>query len=120
LVVDDEDSIRVLIRHTLGQDYDVTLCESGREALDLLASREFDLVLCDLRLRDVSGREVYAWVRNNRRNLQDRFMVITGDTHGEESRSFLDEFGTPCLTKPFDLDDLATRVRECLGGGGSA
>ncbi len=115
LVVDDEDSIRVLVSHALREDHEVTACEGGRQAIQALETGEFDAVLCDLRLRDVPGREVYAWVRANRPALSRRFMVITGDTHGDEGRTFLEEFRTPCITKPFDLDDLKLRVRELVG-----
>lgn len=115
LIVDDEDSIRVLVTHALREDHDVTACEGGREAIQTLESREFDAVLCDLRLRDLPGREVYAWLRTHRPAMARRFMVITGDTHGDEGRTFLEEFRTPCVTKPFDLDDLRQRVKDLVG-----
>ena len=116
LVVDDEDSIRVLVTHALSDDNDVEACESGRHAIELLAEREFDAILCDLRLRDLSGREIYVWLRANRPALARKFMVITGDTHGDEGKGFLEEFRTPCVTKPFDLDDLKQRVKELVAG----
>ncbi|MCE9583223.1 MAG: response regulator, partial [Planctomycetes bacterium] len=115
LVVDDEDSIRILVNLALQDENEVVTCDCGRRALDLLASQEFDAVLCDLRLRDVAGREIYRWIRANRPALASHFLVITGDTHGDEGRGFLEEFRTPCVTKPFDLDELKTRVRELLG-----
>ncbi|MEK7469486.1 MAG: ATP-binding protein [Planctomycetota bacterium] len=116
LVVDDEESIRVLVNHALREDNDVEVCESGRRALEVLAEREFDAILCDLRLRDLSGREVFLWLRAHRPALARKFMVITGDTHGDEGRGFLEEFRTPCVTKPFDLDDLKVRVQDLVQG----
>ncbi|KAF0245691.1 MAG: two-component system NtrC family sensor [Planctomycetota bacterium] len=114
LVVDDEDSIRVLVTHALRDDNEVEACEGGVRALELLATRDFDAILCDLRLRDLPGREVYAWLRAHRPALARKFLVITGDTHGDEGREFLEEFRTPCVTKPFDLDDLKQRVKELV------
>ncbi|MCC6738400.1 MAG: response regulator [Planctomycetia bacterium] len=116
LVVDDEDSIRILVTHALREDNEVTACDGGRTAIEMLQSREFDAVVCDLRLRDVTGRQVYTWIRANRPALSRRFLVMTGDTHGDEGRTFLEDFQTPCVTKPFDLDELRQRVRELLRG----
>jgi two-component system NtrC family sensor kinase len=115
LVVDDEESIRILAQHALQDEFDVTVCESGKEALARLAAGTFEAVLCDLRLRDITGRDVFAWIRQHRASLASRFLVVTGDTHGQETQDFLSEFGTPCLTKPFDLDDLKKRVKELAG-----
>ncbi|NUN49397.1 MAG: response regulator [Candidatus Brocadiae bacterium] len=115
LVVDDEDSIRILVRHALSADVTLVECDSGAAALSALESGEFDAVLCDLRLRDMSGRDIHAWIRTHREGLLKRFVVLTGDTHGEETLGFLEEFRTPCLTKPFDLDELRERVLSMLG-----
>lgn len=115
LVVDDEDSIRILVTHALREDNEVTACDGGRTAIELLQSREFDAVVCDLRLRDVTGRQVYNWIRANRPLLARRFLVMTGDTHGDEGRGFLEEFRTPCVAKPFDLDELRRCVKDLVG-----
>ncbi|MGD9113294.1 MAG: response regulator, partial [Desulfobacterales bacterium] len=56
LVVDDELSMRELLEYMLTKEgYAVTCAETGRDAIGLLEKNKYDLLLCDIRLGDISG-----------------------------------------------------------------
>ena len=59
LVVDDELNMRELLEYMLNKEgYKVTCAETGREAIKLLGENNFDLLLCDIRLGDITGLDV--------------------------------------------------------------
>src|SRR5580704_17470051 len=70
LVVDDEPVIGSVLRRILGGAHDVTVVEHGRDALSLVdAGADFDAVLCDVVMPDVSGPQVYEAVRERHPRL---------------------------------------------------
>jgi len=63
LVVDDEAAQRQLLTESLNREYDVVAAANGREAIQLLSARSFDLVITDERMPEMSGIELIRWVR---------------------------------------------------------
>ena len=112
LIVDDETQILRAITRAL-KTYDLTTAEHGRQALDILAKGEdFDLILCDLVMRDVSGIDVYRWLMDNRPQLLDRLIFVTAGTFTDELRNFLASVPNPILNKPFDTKTLRWMVAQ--------
>ena len=69
LVVDDELSMRELLEYMLNREgYQVTCAEDGRKAIRLLEKKQYDLLLCDIKLGDISGLDV---LRASQKNSQD-------------------------------------------------
>ncbi|MGD9286920.1 MAG: response regulator, partial [Desulfobacterales bacterium] len=69
LVVDDEISMRELLEYMLNKEgYQVTCAEDGRKAIRLLEKNQYDLLLCDIKLGDISGLDV---LRASKKNNQD-------------------------------------------------
>ena len=64
---------------------------------------EFDVVLLDLRMPDVSGQQVFERWRRDRRELSDRVVFITGDIVSADLQSFLLGTGRPYIAKPFEF-----------------
>ncbi len=107
LVVDDEQSVRVLARRFLVQKgHHVDEAESGEAALHMIEERNYDRVIVDLRMPDLSGEGLYEWLKENRPALADRVIVISGDSANPETAQILARMGKPFLLKPFDLDEL--------------
>jgi CheY-like chemotaxis protein len=115
LVVEDEDLVRTFIKRALmGQGYRVLESRNGVEALDLLERNEqpLDLVVTDLIMPDMGGRELAAQMRQHRPSLPvlytSGYSKETGDS--KESPANAEYF----LGKPFGPSDLARKVREAL------
>ena len=115
LVVDDEPDIAAMLGEILdAAGFRVTVVESGRAALDLLARLHFDLVLSDIRMPDIDGRELWrAVARSGRPSTPIAFM--TGDSLGAAAADFLIEAGCEVLEKPFDPPEVVAFVRRLLG-----
>ena len=79
LVVDDETAIGRTLAIALADECDVKTATSGREALEILRSdQEFDVVLCDLMMPDVSGMDVHERIARDRPDVARRFVFVTG------------------------------------------
>jgi two-component system, NtrC family, sensor kinase len=110
LVVDDEPTIRNAIStyfRSLGHIVDAV--GTGREAVVRVTATDYDALLLDLRLPDITGAEVLHELEVLRRAPQ-RVVFITGDTQSESSRRALEVTGRPVVSKPFLLDELAAVV----------
>lgn len=113
LVIDDEALVLSVIVNALS-DYDVTGSQSGREAIDLIAEGEFDVIVCDLMMPNVTGMDVYEAVVASRPELGDRFIFMSGGTFTERSRAFRRSENRPFLNKPFEMASLAALVASRL------
>ncbi len=112
LVVDDEPHILHYMHATLeGWGHSVEVARDGGRALVQIAADEFDVIITDLRMPDMSGREFYDALRRDRPELIRRIVFSTGDTVRGDTLEFLEAQGRPCLQKPFSLVEL----RQVLG-----
>jgi PAS domain S-box-containing protein len=115
LVVDDERPLATAIARELGARMQVELVHSGGEALRALGRDRYDAVLCDLRMPDLSGAEVYRRTRARDRAQAARFVFITGAAGAAGEAEFLREAGRPVLEKPFGMSELWRTVGAVVG-----
>ena len=116
LVVDDnEDNCYTLTRRLKRQGYDnVATAGHGRQALELLAARPFDLVLLDVMMPDMNGYEVLETMKADP-GLRGIPVVMISALDEVDSVARCIELGADdYLAKPFDPTLLRTRVRDCL------
>lgn len=119
LVIDDEASIRTLLRGVLEQaGHRVVEAHDGREALSLYHKNRPDLVIMDLLMPEVDGLE--ATLQLSREYVDTKIIAMTG---AQGDRNFLDVaqlFGAcRAFEKPFDLQQLLHAVQEELATSGS-
>lgn len=116
LVVDDEPTLR-LIQHRLltNAGMDVVLAANGAEAQAALVRESFDLVISDLRMPgEMDGRDLLAWLAQERPALAARSLLLTGDMGGVASAPLpvpMDRV----VPKPFSSAEYVKRVRQALG-----
>ncbi len=67
----------------------------------------YDLIICDLRMPGLDGRQLYQYVKNKYPELLSRLIFVTGDTLHETTHKFLKECGCPVLIKPFLFEEFA-------------
>jgi two-component system NtrC family sensor kinase len=109
LIVEDEFDVRLILGRALAQvGYHVEAVESAEAAIAELAANCYDLVITDMRMPGMSGRELFEQVRATQPDL--RWVFVTGDTMIVSSETFLKQTGVPFLPKPFSLEELWTIV----------
>jgi DNA-binding response OmpR family regulator len=119
LVVDDEEPIANLILEALAPEgHHVRVARTGNEALDLLTSEPFDLVVADVRMPGLGGMRFHDEMERLRPGISGRLVLMTGDFLGREAKALADRTGADVLLKPFDLSDLRRAVRARLRATG--
>jgi signal transduction histidine kinase len=118
LVVDDEPLIGRVIGTALKSEHEVVAVPHGADALALLEQgHEFDVVLCDVVMPDISGPEFYAKVKDGWPALAARMVFMTGGAFTPRTVEFMKCVPTSVLCKPFALDELRRVVREHISDG---
>lgn len=112
LIVDDEPQIQRFLGHALtAAGYDTMLAASGQEALSRIAAHEPDLLILDLGLPDMNGKEVIERLR-----LRSELPVIVLSAHDQEMEKImaLDLGADDFVAKPFGIGELLARLRVSL------
>jgi two-component system, OmpR family, alkaline phosphatase synthesis response regulator PhoP len=119
LIVEDEQDIAGLIKHTLerGGDADAQIVGSGDAALKSIAERPPDLVILDLNLPVVGGLEVCRILRSRADVPHVPIIMLTARTSEDDRVSGLEYGADDYVTKPFSLRELTARVRAVLRRG---
>ncbi len=117
LLIEDEPSVTAFLRAALErQGYSVVQANSGSDGLDQLQQRSFGGVISDIRMPGaVNGAEIHAWIQSNRPALKSRIILISGDTANSETQALLANSGTPCIEKPFRVQQLISVVEKTFG-----
>jgi two-component system cell cycle sensor histidine kinase/response regulator CckA len=116
LVVDDEEAIRTALKRFFSRRgwsvLEAADGESARALLDPASGHAFELVICDLSMPRVSGRDLYRWLSRHRPEALRRLVFSSGDVISGDSSTFLVETGRPVLPKPFELSELSRIVED--------
>jgi two-component system, cell cycle sensor histidine kinase and response regulator CckA len=116
LVIDDEPLVGKLVARLLEKAHDVTVTESGRQALGLIESgTEFDVVFCDLMMPEMTGMAVYEAVLARAPKLAARFVFMTGGAFTASARDFLEQVAQQHVEKPFRGAAIEDAIRRVLG-----
>ena len=114
LLVDDEEGyVHVLANRLRRRNIDVTKAFSGTEAIQILRSRDFDVVVLDLKMEDMDGIEVLKIMKK----MVPRIEVIMLTGHGSEkaAKEGMELGAFDYLTKPCELEDLLAKIRSAVG-----
>ncbi len=113
LVVDDENIVLKAILRVLRSEHDVACYADSRTALQhLLAGEEYDLILCDLMMPNVSGSELHKRLAQERPEQASRLVFMTGGAATDSERRYLGACRNERLTKPFDVRELRELARR--------
>jgi two-component system, NtrC family, response regulator AtoC len=113
LVVDDEAVVRNGIAQVLsGQNLEVRTAAQGAEALELMAADPAALVLLDIKMPGLDGKEVLKTIRRDYPATQ--VIMITGYPDVEGAVECMKQGAVDYLTKPFRIDELETVVKKAL------
>ncbi len=105
LVVDDELSMRELLEVLLGKEgYKVTCAKNGRDAISMIKKTVFDLLLCDIKLGDITGIDVLKALREE--NQDTVVIMISAYASTEAAVEAMNEGAYDFVPKPFDNEEL--------------
>ncbi len=115
LVVDDEPVIRQFVSQVLGeQGHTVETVDNAADALKMVKSKRYRLILLDIKMPGMSGIELYKQFQKIAPSLTKRVVFITGDVMGKRTLAFLDKTKTPYMMKPFDARQLKAEINRIL------
>jgi two-component system KDP operon response regulator KdpE len=112
LVVDDEPQIRRVMRTTLiAQGYEVIDARSGEDALELLRTERYDLVLLDINLPGMTGIQTCREIRST----SELAVIMMTVRNGQQDKvDALDAGADDYVTKPFGIPEMLARMRAAL------
>src|SRR5947208_6116221 len=112
LIVDDEElNSEGLARRLQRHGYAVTVVRSGREALELLGQRRFDLVLLDIMMPGMNGLEVLKFLHRVDSLLDLPIIMVTARGDSSDVVEALELGANDYLTKPLDFPIVLARIR---------
>ncbi|PPC76219.1 two-component system response regulator [Pokkaliibacter plantistimulans] len=117
LVVDDASFIRDLVKRVIKSKLpaiEVEEAVNGKRALSLLGKVDFDIVLCDWEMPEMSGLEVLQWMRGQDRCKQVPFIMITSRIDKEYVIQAVQSGVTDYIGKPFSNEQLLNKVAKVL------
>lgn len=113
LIVDDDEAVLTMLRKVMkSNNIQADTAKSGREALELLAHRQYDLMLLDVNMQGMDGFEVVQAVRA--RNLQLPIIIVSGRKEDYDTLYGLDIGADDYLTKPFNPITLGAKVKALI------
>ncbi|HJU53628.1 MAG TPA: EAL domain-containing protein [Pyrinomonadaceae bacterium] len=112
LIADDDAQIREVLHELLGDDYECAEVSSGEEALAVLRTEEFDLVLSDIMMGGITGLEMVPQVLEL--SPDTVVIMISGEQNIESAITALRAGAFDYITKPFDLRHVEAAVRRAL------
>ncbi len=117
LLIEDETSVSAFVRAALERrGYTVLQAANGDEGLQLLAKGTYAGVITDIRMPGkINGADVHHWIKENRPELSQRIILISGDTANSETQALLTGSSTPCIEKPFRVQQLISVVEKAFG-----
>jgi signal transduction histidine kinase len=118
LYIEDDPASRSLVERTLNHaGYRVLVAERGLEGIDIARRESPDLILTDINLPDLSGREITTTLRSEVRFQRTPIVALTAQAYNEHRALTMAAGVNGYLTKPIDVEALPERVEFYLAGG---
>lgn len=113
LVVDDEETVRVLFQRVLqGAGYDAIIAANGKEALSVIADGNIDVVLLDIKMPGLSGINVLGKISTDWPALCVIMITAVADVQTAVEAMKLGAYDY--ITKPFDQDEVLLKIRQAV------
>lgn len=113
LIVDDDEINRVLMGQQL-DEYNITKCSNGLDALTAVEEKKPDLILLDLMMPGLNGYEVCQKLRQKFNQIELPIILVTAKNHLEDLTQGFDTGANDYLAKPFHNEELRSRVENQL------
>ena len=116
LVIDDEPVICRAVTRILSRAHDVVAVTSAERGLELLrAGEQYDVILCDLMMPNMTGMDLHSALTTSHPDLVDKVVFLTGGAFTQRAIQFLDNTENLRVDKPFDPIRLIGLINERVG-----
>lgn len=117
LLVDDQTSMRNLIRYSLEQlgIRNVAEAKDGQEALDALSVNRYDLIISDWNMDIVDGLQLLKAVRSNPLTQKTPFIMSTANKERDKVREAVQAGVNNYIVKPFNVESLRKKIEQVVG-----
>ena len=110
LIVDDDEDITITLKMMLDHfGHHVETASNGKDAIDLAASRKYDVILMDVKMPGMSGIDAYRHIKSV--DKATNIVFVTGYCSGEEMANIIEE-RCDVLNKPFEIGDLVSLIEK--------
>ncbi len=115
LIVDDEESVRRVVRKTLSEKYDVLEARDGEEAINVAQSQKPNLILMDIMMPRMDGYVACSTIKADKSTRGIPVVMLTG-LGFKLNKKLAQTIGADgYITKPFNIDELRRQVKRHLG-----
>lgn len=112
LIIEDDPAIAKLVCKAVENDFDVTVCNEGGQGLSVWNANEFDLVLLDLMLPDISGEEILENIIDQK--PEQIVVIITAHGNINRHQRLIEKGAFDFVDKPFDINRLRTLCLQMI------
>ncbi len=116
LLVEDSATTRALIRAIIDElgDFEVVEASTGFEALKILPSQGYELVITDINMPDINGLELISFIRNNQAYNQLPIIIVSTERSEEDRKRGMALGATAYLAKPFTSSELQEIIKNTV------
>ncbi len=111
LIVDDEHVICEGLARLLEDDYTTYKAFNGREAINIVRNNNIDIMLCDIKMPEMSGTEMIEKIRSENKDI---FMIVITAAPPQQVCDAMKKGANNFMTKPLDLNQLKTIMSNAL------
>uniref|UniRef100_A0A7V0Z6Y9 Response regulator n=1 Tax=candidate division WOR-3 bacterium TaxID=2052148 RepID=A0A7V0Z6Y9_UNCW3 len=113
IICDDEEPIRLLLNEALKDDYEVVVCDNGRDVIKYITKENFDLLITDIKMPGTHGLEVIERIRE--RNKTIPIVVCSAYKLLEDDIVVKTSEIAAFITKPIEIKQLKAKIFELIG-----
>ncbi|MFZ6017554.1 MAG: response regulator [Nitrospirota bacterium] len=116
LIVEDSATTRTMIRAIVEDagDFDTTEASSGFEALKLLPTQEFDLIITDINMPDINGLELINFIKGNPRYSHIPLIIVSTERSEKDRKRGMALGAAAYITKPFRAAEIQEVIKRHL------
>lgn len=114
LIVDDSDDFRLFMKDSLESDYSVKEAPNGSKAWEMIPALQPDIIISDVMMPEMDGNELCRLVKTDIRTSHIPLILLTARSAKEQKMDGLESGADDYITKPFDFDILALRIKKLL------
>lgn len=115
LIIDDV-TTHLLLLQTILQDegYDTEIADNPEKGLELLAKRNYQVLLLDIMMPGMDGFDVLEKIRNNNKLKKLNVIIISAKTDSWSIKNAMDLGAFDYLTKPINIQDVKNKVKSAM------